>query len=252
VKRWIADAISFSRIALLVPWICLETSASVWALPVMAAIIASDLLDGPIARRLSTASVKGALVDAICDVFVLVVAAIVLGLKDARYLGLAGLMASAFTSWGIRSLIAGRFAYSRMGRYDGALCYALIAAASARPWLAALGIRAPAFGEWAAICLVAVCLAVSAAENIVRILRASADARVGTVGSNCNRQPPKHLRVPPVRVREHVRREYEKSEQDLVQNIEGKRIPAPCGEERHVFFPIRRSADGIRNRSAPR
>lgn len=172
MKHWIADAVSLSRIALIALWIRCEIAGSPWALVVMAAIVASDLLDGPIARRLSTANERGALLDAACDSGVVVAAAVTVGLDDARYLGLAGLMAAAFVSWGAYSLVVGRLAYTRLGKYDGAMCYALVAAASAQPWLAALGMRIPAGTESVFIGLVAVYLGLSTAENIAGTLRA--------------------------------------------------------------------------------
>ncbi len=174
MRRWTVDLVSLSRLALLVPWISCAIAGSLWALPVMAAIIASDLVDGLLARRLSTPGGRGALLDAACDALIVVAATVTLGLGEARYFGLAGLMTAAFISWGAYSLVAGRFAYTRLGKYDGALCYLLVAVASARPWLAALDLRAPVLGEGALSGLVAVFLGISTAENIAGTLRAIA------------------------------------------------------------------------------
>ena len=57
-----------------------------------------------------------------CDAVVVRSSAIALGLKDPRYLGIAGFMAIAFISYGVHSLVIHEFAYTRFGRYDGALC----------------------------------------------------------------------------------------------------------------------------------
>lgn len=161
--------VSLSRLVLLGPWIWCALIGSVWVLPIMAVIVASDLLDGPLARRLSTAGGRGVLIDATCDALVVVTATATLGFGEARYFGLAGLMAAAFLSWAAYSLVIGHFAYTRLGRYDGAWCYALVAGASAR---AALGIRLSATGEGIIIGLVAVFLGISTVENIVGMLQA--------------------------------------------------------------------------------
>ena len=114
-KHWAADAISFSRLALLVPLVRFERTESPWTVAVLAAIVLSDLIDGPIARRLGTAGSRGASIDAACDVLVVMSAAIAAGLSDARYMSLA------FLSYGAFSLLIRRFAYTRLGRYDGTL-----------------------------------------------------------------------------------------------------------------------------------
>jgi len=166
VKRWAADAVSLSRVALLVPLVWNMIARSPWTLAILAAIMASDLIDGPIARRLSAASSRGAFIDAVCDVLVVMSAAIAAGLSDARYAGLAALMAVAFLSYGAFSLMNHNFAYTRLGRYSGTVSYGVIVAASARPLLAAIGVTVPAAAEWVFLCLAAVFLAVSSAENI--------------------------------------------------------------------------------------
>jgi phosphatidylglycerophosphate synthase len=169
VKRWAADALSLSRLALLGPLAWCLIRGSLGALPIMAVIVATDLMDGPIARLLSTAGSRGALVDSGCDALVVMTAAFVLGLSDARYAGFAGLIAVTFISYGVSSLVIGRFAYTRLGRYDGVVCYGVVAFASAKPALAAIGISLPA-AEWIVLCVSAVFLAASTAENVVGIL----------------------------------------------------------------------------------
>jgi phosphatidylglycerophosphate synthase len=172
MRRRLADAVSLSRLVLLAPWVWLQAAGSRWALLIMAAIVLTDLIDGPIARRFSTAGLRGQLLDAACDAVVLIVAAAVVGLKDARFLGLAGLMIACFASWGAYSAIAGRLAYTRLGRYNGAACYVLIVMASSAPWVSAFAIQVPAVMEWAAIAVPVSLLGVSTAENVVGMVRA--------------------------------------------------------------------------------
>jgi phosphatidylglycerophosphate synthase len=164
-----ANAMSLSRLALLGPlaW-CLNTG-SFASMPIMAVIVTTDLLDGPIARTLRSAGSRGALVDSGCDSLVVIIAAIVLGLNDARYAGFAGLIATTFISYGVYSLVIGRYAYTRFGKYDGVACYSVIAIASGKPLFAAIGIPIPA-AEWVILCLSAFVLAVSTAENVTGIV----------------------------------------------------------------------------------
>jgi phosphatidylglycerophosphate synthase len=170
MRRRLADAVSLSRLVLLIPWILLAGSR--WALPIMAVIVLTDLIDGPIARRLSTAGPRGQILDAACDAVVLIAAAGVLGVKDARFLCLAGLMAVCFASWGAYSARIGRMAYTRLGRYDGAACYALIMFASAASWFSAFGNPVPVIMEWTAIAVAASLLVISTVENVAGMARA--------------------------------------------------------------------------------
>ena len=169
-QLWAADAVSLSRVVLLVPLVWFMIVGSPWTMAVLAAIVASDLLDGPIARRLGTGGSRGALIDASCDVLVVMGAAIAAGLSDARYAGLAAVMAMAFLSYGAFSLIIGRFAYTRLGRYDGVVSYSVIAVASAKPLLAMIGVAVPPAAEWVFLCLSTLFLAISTAENVAGIV----------------------------------------------------------------------------------
>jgi phosphatidylglycerophosphate synthase len=171
-RRWAADAVSLSRLLLLVPLVRFMIIGSPWAPVILAAIVASDLLDGPIARRLGTAGSRGALIDASCDVLVVMSAAMAAALSDARYAGLAAVMSIAFLSYGALSLIVGRFAYTRLGRYDGVVSYSAIAVASARPLFALIGVTMPSAAEWVILCISALFLAISSAENVGRIVAA--------------------------------------------------------------------------------
>ncbi len=170
--RWIADSVSFSRVALAVLLVWQLIVGGPWAPAVLAVVVATDLADGRIARRLGTAGSRGALIDAACDFLVVMSAAVAAGLLDARYTVLAVVMAMAFLSYGALSLIIGRFAYTRLGRYDGVVSYAVVALATAKPLLARIGVTVPAAAEWALLCLSALFLSVSVAENVAGILSA--------------------------------------------------------------------------------
>jgi CDP-diacylglycerol--glycerol-3-phosphate 3-phosphatidyltransferase len=168
-RRWAADAVSLSRVVLLVPLVRLMVLGSPWAMVVLSLIVASDLADGRIARRLGTAGSRGALIDASCDVLVVMSAAIAAGLSDARYAALAAVMAMAFLSYGAFSLLIGRFAYTRLGRYDGVVSYGVIAVTGAKPLFALIGFAVPAAAEWIVLSLSTLFLAVSTAENVAGI-----------------------------------------------------------------------------------
>ncbi len=170
-KIRLADAVSLSRVALLVPLVRLMVLGSPWSLAVLSMIVASDLADGRIARRLGTAGSRGALIDASCNFLVVMSAAIVSGIFDARYMGLAAIMFLAFFSYGAFSLLIGRFAYTRLGRYDGVVAYGIVAAACARPLLSSLTHPLPV-AEWAFLGFSALFLAVSTAENAAGIVTA--------------------------------------------------------------------------------
>ncbi len=53
-------------------------------------------------------------------------------------------MSIAFLSYAALSLIIGRFAYTRLGRYDGLVPYGVIAVAIVKTPLAAIGVTVPA------------------------------------------------------------------------------------------------------------
>lgn len=176
-RRLAADAVSLSRLLLLVPLVRYMIIGSPAAPVIVAAIVASDLLDGPIARRLGTAGSRGALIDASCDVLVVMSAAMAAAISDARYAGLAAFMSIAFISYGALSLIIGRFAYTRLGRYDGVVSYSAIAVVSAKPLFALIGVTVPSAAEWLILCISALFLATSSAENVGRIVAAIENRR---------------------------------------------------------------------------
>ncbi len=171
MKRHIANAISLSRLALFVPWSLLRVAHSVWALPVMAVIVATDLLDGPIARRMKTAGPFGGALDAACDAAVSIAAAIVIGLWDVRFLAAAALMGFNALSWLLYRSFTGGKTYTRLGRYNGAACYALIALEGAGQLADPLFPQAAAIAVTAGLAIAGTLLAVSSVENIAALFR---------------------------------------------------------------------------------
>jgi len=169
MKTNIADALTLSRLLLLVPWIECWISGNGACLPIIAAMIASDILDGIVARRSGTASRRGALFDAGCDAIIAIAASIALAAKEARFLYLAGLMVACFASWLVGGAVTGRLAFSRLGRYDGAACYTILAYESAVLALAGLGFAMPRFIAWIAWIPVAALLLASMVENVITI-----------------------------------------------------------------------------------
>lgn len=177
-----ADGVSLSRLLFLAPWVWLYGAGSGWALAVMAAIVATDVADGPLARRLRTAGPRGRLLDAGCDAAVVVVAALVVGLKDTRFLLLSGIAVACFASWGACSIRDGFACYTRLGRYDGAACYVLILLVSAGPLFpAGLGLRRMA--GWLAVSGVGLLLAVSTVENLAALGHVPSGATASAAGS---------------------------------------------------------------------
>jgi phosphatidylglycerophosphate synthase len=161
--------ISFSRLVILVPWLLLCSVKGGWSLAILAAIIASDIFDGKVARALSVASPAGARVDVVCDAIVIFFGTIVLGLADGRYLISAALAALTLGSWVIKNSTSRRFSYTRFGRYAGAFSYALLAVASARNLLAGwAGIRAL---EWCGLTVTGAYMVLSLGENLALIIR---------------------------------------------------------------------------------
>lgn len=179
----LADGVNLSRLLLLVPWVGLYAAGSGLALAVMAAIVATDLVDGPLARRLHTEGPRGRLLDAGCDAAVVVTAGLAAGVSDARYLLLPGLAVVCVASWFGGGARAGCVRYTRLGRHDGAACYMLLLFMSAGPLLPLRpGLRWTL--EWVALCGLGLLLGASTAENLlateVRARRAGERRRVGS------------------------------------------------------------------------
>lgn len=177
LNRRLADAVSFSRLLFFPLWAVLAYRGSRWAAPFMVLIILTDLVDGPIARRLGTACARGQQLDALCDLLVVAGAVVILGLRDWRLLSLAVLTAVCFSCWALRRLRTEGFAYSRLGRYDGAACYLLILFRSTAPWFPPPAARVYDFLLWVVITATALFLVASGVENMVAILRAARAGR---------------------------------------------------------------------------
>jgi len=167
----LADAVSLSRLLFFPLWAVLVYGVSRWAAPVMVLIILTDLVDGPIARRLGTAGPRGQRLEGLCDLLVAAGGAVVLGLRDWRFLSLAVLTTGCFACWALRCLRAGGFAYSRLGRYDGAACYLLILFRSAAPWFPPPAARVYGFLLWVAVIATALLLGASGVENVAALVR---------------------------------------------------------------------------------
>jgi phosphatidylglycerophosphate synthase len=167
----LADTLSLSRLLFFPFWAILVYGGSRWAAPVMVLIMLTDLVDGPIARRVGTAGPRGQRLDGLCDLLVVAGGAVVLGLRDWRFLPLALLTAACFACWALRCLRAGGFTYSRLGRYDGAACYLLILFGSAAPWFPPPAARVYGFLLWGALGATALLLGASGVENTAALLR---------------------------------------------------------------------------------
>lgn len=127
-----ANAISASRIALtpLVAWALLEDHTGL-TLSGLALVIASDLLDGVVARRRHEVTAFGMLLDHSADaLFVTVLAAVGahLGLLPAAF---APIIALAFMQYALdsRTLEQRTLRPSRLGRINGIAYYVIVAAA---------------------------------------------------------------------------------------------------------------------------
>ena len=124
-----ADALSGMRLLLaaVMPWLLVR--GGVWPLLVWCLAAASDYVDGPLARRRGTSSLRGAVLDNVADI-----AFVMVGLTTAGALLLipwlvpvsialsAGLYAAA-SMW---SHAPGALARSRVGHWAGVLNYACL------------------------------------------------------------------------------------------------------------------------------
>ena len=173
LNRRLADAVSLSRLLFFPLWAVLACRGSRWAAPTMVLIVLTDLIDGPIARHMGTAGACGQRLDTLCDLLVVAGAAVVLGLRDWRLLSLAVLTAACFSFWALHCMRTKGFAYSRLGRYDGAACYLLILFRSTEPWFTPPALRVYEFLLWSVITATALLLVVSGVENMGAILRAA-------------------------------------------------------------------------------
>jgi phosphatidylglycerophosphate synthase len=125
-----ANALTAIRLLLIAPFAALMAApgarAAAWAGLVLAAAIASDLLDGMIARRRGTASSAGRLFDHTTDVLFVTSGLAAGALRGAFPWILPVLVAAAFAQYAIDSYWLDRARQlrpSRLGRYNGILYF---------------------------------------------------------------------------------------------------------------------------------
>lgn len=171
MRKWIANMISLSRLAIIVPWALCIGPRPLLAFLFICIVIATDLLDGPLARRLATTSELGASIDAYSDVAVCLTAMIILGVGDPRYFIVACAMIAAFASWILYRGLYGSSSFTRLGKYNGSLCYGLAVFASLGAWLERRGLLDLRCIATFLIGGVAIYLAASICENFLAITR---------------------------------------------------------------------------------
>jgi phosphatidylglycerophosphate synthase len=145
MRHRLAHAVTGIRLALLPVWIWCWHLGSGWSIVLMAVMIASDMADGALARRLGTASAAGAKFDALSDFAVILAAAVAMGARDPRFLCLGGVAAASFGSWFLRRKARAAWLYTRYGKYNGAVCYAVLLSGCCGTWSVC---RGPAW-DWA-------------------------------------------------------------------------------------------------------
>jgi phosphatidylglycerophosphate synthase len=125
-----ANALTAVRLLLVLPFAVLMAAAdarhAAVAALVLAAAIATDLLDGPIARRRGTASPAGQVLDHTADVLFVTSGLAAGALRGAFPWILPVLVAAAFAQYVIDSYWvdrARRLRASRLGRYNGVLYF---------------------------------------------------------------------------------------------------------------------------------
>jgi CDP-diacylglycerol---glycerol-3-phosphate 3-phosphatidyltransferase len=129
-----ANALTAIRLCLVLPFAWLMAASdgarAPWAAAILAVGIATDLLDGVVARRRGTASAGGRLFDHTADVLL-----VVAGLAGGAMRGvfpwiLPVLVGLAFTQYALDSYWldrAGQLRASRLGRYNGILYFVPLA-----------------------------------------------------------------------------------------------------------------------------
>ncbi len=167
MRRHLANLMSISRLVLFVPWIFYQIAGNAWALPLMAAMVLTDLMDGWVARKLKIASPFGSAIDAACDALVCFSAALIQGLLDPCFFIPAALMVVNLLSWILCSSARGTCMYTRLGRYNGAACYGLALMMSASSPLVGLVPAAMTGITWVFLCSVVVILTISTGENVL-------------------------------------------------------------------------------------
>ncbi|MDA0760495.1 MAG: CDP-alcohol phosphatidyltransferase family protein [Proteobacteria bacterium] len=129
VLKHLPNALSLSRLGLAL-WVCWAIFDGSWHLALMGYVLAviTDLIDGPMARYLHTASARGGLVDHGADAVFVISTIGAFSLSQGLPLLLSALIAVAFIHYSFgsgahqgRPLIA-----SRLGRYNGIAYFALV------------------------------------------------------------------------------------------------------------------------------
>ena len=155
-----------TRLPLLAVWALWFQRSSGWAAAAAAMIILTDLLDGAVARRLGTASRRGAVIDAACDSIVAVVGCVAIAQHDPRYYALLGSIGASLSSWTGHSILCGRLVYSPIGKCNGGACFAAILCASTAPILV---VRAPGLGAAVETTILAAAIALLLASTYVNV-----------------------------------------------------------------------------------
>jgi phosphatidylglycerophosphate synthase len=126
--RHLADALTASRVLLApVLAVALLSGAPVLAAVVVAWAIASDALDGPLARRAGAGRERGALFDAAADLLFLLGGYVALAWLGAVPWMVPGLMCLAFAPFAWPAVRGRPPAYDPVGRHLGTMLYAVLA-----------------------------------------------------------------------------------------------------------------------------
>ena len=165
-----ADLISLSRLFLIAPWIVLFSRHSAYSLLALGLMVASDFFDGFIARRgrgPSGTAASGAALDAYCDFAVVASIFFTLGVRDARYLLACAMAAFAFVSWRASRAKSRGAIYGRLGKYAGAVCYALAFHGNAKAIFQRDGLEVWSLVDRFAICAISLYLVGVCVENLL-------------------------------------------------------------------------------------
>lgn len=137
----------------------------------MTVIIATDFIDGLVARRLHTASTRGAIIDVACDSIVIITACVIMGMSTPCYFILLGFIIASLLSWGIYSFSAGCLIYSPVGKLNGIVCYIVMLAGTTAHLLSPPGSGIRIVLEISALTVAIVILFFSTCINIVGLYR---------------------------------------------------------------------------------
>jgi CDP-diacylglycerol--glycerol-3-phosphate 3-phosphatidyltransferase len=166
-----ADMISISRVLLLPALLYAEIKVlPLLSLVVIIIVIATDVLDGRVARACGTACSMGAILDMTADFAVVFITYMTLWLEKQMNAGPVVMVIVSFTVYASSLCISNKIAPNRLGKYAGASCYTGILV------FFILRITAPGIlGIASVIISIAVCsfLAVSTAETIIELARSN-------------------------------------------------------------------------------